>query len=1076
MTIQPHKKKNKISHITTTVTGLELSNEEEFGKDSEVEDKYGCPFIMVKIDNHEYEMLIDSGADVSVVSIPYEETIRKINKTIPMLPITGVSIYNAMGTKPVKINKQILLPITLDKEKIQVPFIVVPQLNEGGIIGSDMLEKYNAKIDYKRRTLSLWIDINKIQIPFTERKGNVPTKLKTVQTQINTSSEHPIKINKLPNRVQKYLDRILDDYEEVFRDEPGKITGYECTLRLKNNTPVRVKPYPIPIAKQAAVEAEIKRMIKMGIIEKSNSPYSIPIVPVFKKNGEVRLCLDARKINELIIPDCERPISMETMFTKFNNVKCISTLDLRSGYWQIPLSSESKEPCSFLINGRNYSYRRLPFGLNVSGAEFQKGMDMVLGPLVHKFVTIYIDDILITSENTEQHYQHIREVLERFKKFNVTVNLAKCQFFQQEVSFLGHIITTEGIRMDEEKIKTIQRFKTPSTKKDLQSYLGFLNFYRRYIDKFAHNIEPMVELLRKNCPWTWETKHQNAFEKSKQDFLKEVIIAFPDFSKPLYINTDASNSAIGGELFQIIDDNRATLGFASRILKPAETRYTTTELEALALVYCCSKFRQYLIGHKIIIQTDHMALTFIKQCQLSNGRLTRWALALQEYDFEIVHIPGKMNIAADTLTRYPREGETRIEQRISINKIKTPSYSRTLNEKLLNMSEEQAKDKHIHRLLHKQTACVTTKNNIVFSRKGETDKWQIMIPKHIANMIATETHEIMGHPGRYKTYHAIREEYSFANMHRIVAETVKNCDTCQRNKPINYAPGGRITTHKPKKILEKVSIDLMGPLPTGRGGTHFILAILDTFSKYIKLYALKRATTKAIIKRLVQDYIPEMGTPETILSDNGTQFTSRTWNETMAKLDIKCAFSTKYHPQSNPVERYNREIGRLLRTYCNDQHTKWPLYLCLIESWLNRLKSEVTEKTPTQIIKGKLSQTEARKIIQFPDQPSEEVTTDEICTIAKRIKDKAEKREMKTNRNKRHNTYKEGQLILIKNHRISSTENKEIKKLFNLFEGPFRIKKLIGETTLVITGLNDNEEELINVTEARPYHRATGSE
>lgn len=210
----------------------------------------------------------------------------------------------------------------------------------------------------------------------------------------------------------------------------------------------------------------------------------------------------------------------------------------------------------------------------------------------------------------------------------------------------------------------------------------------------------------------------------------------------------------------------------------------------------------------------------------------------------------------------------------------------------------------------------------------------------------------MGHPGRFETYHAIKESCTFNNMHRTVAEILKNCDICQRNKSLNYASSGKTSSHKPRRILERVSVDLMGPLPTGRGGTHYILAILDTFSKFIKLYALKRATTRAIIERITKDYIPNVGRPETILTDNGTQFRAKNWMTTLMDLNITAAYTARYHPQANPVERYNREIGRLLRTYCHEQHTKWPLYLGLIESWMNRLKSEVTEKSPSQIITG----------------------------------------------------------------------------------------------------------------------------
>lgn len=288
--------------------------------------------------------------------------------------------------------------------------------------------------------------------------------------------------------------------------------------------------------------------------------------------------------------------------------------------------------------------------------------------------------------------------------------------------------------METEKVESIQQFKTPSSKKELQQYLGFLNFYRRYIKKFAHIVEPMIELLRKNQPWSWKKTHHDAFKNSKHAFIKEVETAFPDFTLPLYINSDASNKAIGGALFQIVNGERKTIGYASRTLKPAETRYTTTEIEALAIIYCCSKFRQYLIGHKIIIQTDHHALTFIKQCKLTSSRLIRWVLTLREFNFTIEHIPGKLSVAADTLTRYPRTDKNRIETKIRINKINGNPFGKELTIMLKNITKEQGKDKHIYKLKEKETEHTTTKDNIIFIRGNKDETWQLAQPSHVAEM------------------------------------------------------------------------------------------------------------------------------------------------------------------------------------------------------------------------------------------------------------------------------------------------------------------------------------------------------
>ncbi|KAL4089097.1 hypothetical protein QTP88_024169 [Uroleucon formosanum] len=386
----------------------------------------------------------------------------------------------------------------------------------------------------------------------------------------------------------------------------------------------------------------------------------------------------------------------------------------------------------------------------------------------------------------------------------------------------------------------------------------------RRSDSVITIIEPLVELIRKDNSWKWENKHSTAFEESKTAFLKKIITTFPDFTFPFYINADASTSAIGGELFQVINNERLTIGFASRTLQPAETRYTTTELEALAILYYCTKFRPYLIGNKTIIQTNHHALTFIKQSKLTSG---------------------KDNIVADTLLKYPRTGEERPEEKIKLNKIAPLTINKQVIEKIKNIAQEQTKDKHAQ-------------------NKRQVESSYSKPPSKRPNNRNTNKH---GSPWTIQDIPRTKRHLHFPKYAEVNITSNKKLRHLPKNKPINYNASGKSSSEKPTKPLERVSIDMMGPLPTGKGGTHYILAILDVFSKYIKLYAIKRATKKSIVNKLINDYISTTGKPESIISDNGTQFTSKSWYNTLKERYIKCIFTTKYHPQSNPVERYNKE-------------------------------------------------------------------------------------------------------------------------------------------------------------------------
>jgi len=249
-------------------------------------------------------------------------------------------------------------------------------------------------------------------------------------------------------------------------------------------------------------------MLALGIIEKSTSPWSSPIVCIEKKNGDIRLCLDARKINNVIIPDRECPTNMEETLMKFQGMKYLSSIDLTAGYWQCPLREDCREFTAFLHRERNYQFKVLPFGLFNSVAEFQKILDQVLGPEILQFAAIYVDDIHITSKSFGEHMQHIEQIFQKLSHHYITINRKKSQFLKNQVVFLGHIISEKGISMDPDKVKAISNFQSPKTKKQIQSFLGFINLYRKFIRDLSHDTEQLSVLTKKDIKWMW-VPHNN---------------------------------------------------------------------------------------------------------------------------------------------------------------------------------------------------------------------------------------------------------------------------------------------------------------------------------------------------------------------------------------------------------------------------------------------------------------------------------------------------------------------------------------------------------------------------------------
>jgi len=1021
------------------------------------------PYIKCTIEGEEVTLLVDTGATISVLTKEVVDIITQKNQKIPQLPVTGVQISNAVGKKICKVSKQIFCECKIGDVYIQTNFIQIENLNEKGIIGADILKKYSAQIRFNEQTVQFRVDQITHTIPFARQKPRlIDSKEHLLNVEVNDNPEDNQVA--LTNDEKQTFVTLLNKYEKIFSDQPGKIQEFQCQIRVKPGDPIHQRQYPIPVARIPRVDAEIQRMLALGIIEKSTSPWSSPIVCIEKKNGDVRLCLDARKINTVIIPDRECPTNMEETLIKFQGMKYLSSIDLTAGYWQCPLRRDCREITAFLHRGRNYQFKVLPFGLINSVAEFQKILDQVLGPEILQFAAIYVDDIHITSKSFGEHMQHLEQIFRKLSHHNITINRKKSQFLKNQVIFLGHIISEKGISMDPDKIKVINDFQPPRTKKQIQSFLGFINFYRKFIRDLSQDTEQLSMLTKKDTMWIWGASQQQAFDNIKKRFLEDIVIQFPDFTKEFCLNTDASTTHVGAELYQVNEEGQhQTLGFASRTLNSAERNYNTTELELLSIVFACKKFRHYLLGHKVKVFTDHHALTFLNNCQLLNSRLVRWSALLQEYQLEIIHIPGKENIGADTLTRYPQspyEDTQTITRNIVINKLALLEYSPKLKAKFKELPSAQLTDEHVQRL-KKRLDRISDQNLIWYNqmlfKKSNNGEYQVFVPKSLVQQLVVETHEIYGHCGTYKTYKLLQQNHQFQNMYRTVKRILKTCDLCQRTKISNITARGPTLSLLPEKPLEMVSADLMGPLPRGQGGCKYILAILDLFSKYIKLYPLKRATTDTIIKRIVGEYIPTVGIFKKILTDNGTQFTSHKWSRVMAGLNIKSVHTTGYHPESNPVERTNREIGRLLRTYCHKQHTNWLRWLDNIEFWINNTTHSSTGYTPQYVLFGQDTSLSITKLITFPPYKDNKPVLDVIQVVIKKTQKQAQLRNRRKDKDKTFPKYAIGMKVLVKEHRLSSAEDHEIHKLFLLYHGPYQIQEVHQNNTITVCTPNGTQ-------------------
>jgi len=417
---------------------------------------------------------------------------------------------------------------------------------------------------------------------------------------------------------------------------------------------------------------------------------------------------------------------------------------------------------------------------------------------------------------------------------------------------------------------------------------------------------------------------------------------------------------------------------------------------------------------------------------------------------------------------------------IIINKLALLDYSPGLREKFKELHTLQQADEHItklkQRLDNRADHNLIIHNQLLF-RKSHQGEYQIHVPKELVEPLVVETHQIYGHCGTYKTYKLLQQNHQFQSMYHTIKRIIKTCDLCQRTKISNSIAREPTLSLIPEKPLEMVSADLMGPLPRGQGGCRYILAILDLFSKYVKLYPLKRATTDAIIKRIVTDYIPTIGLFQKILTDNGTQFTSQKWNRVMEGLKLKSVHTTGYHPESNPVERTNREIGRLLRTYCHKQHTNWLSWLDNIEFWINHTTHSSTGYTPQYTLFGRNTPLSITKLVVFPTYEAAPIcfatdpAPDIIQIVMRKTQKQAQLRNKYKDKDKVFPKYEVGMKILVKEHRLSSAEDHETHKLFLLYHGPYQIYEVHENNTVTVRN-QVGTQRTYNLKNIKRYHEA----
>jgi len=681
--------------------------------------------------------------------------------------------------------------------------------------------------------------------------------------------------------------------------------------------------------------------------------------------------VDYRGLNKVTIKNRYPLPLIGELLDRLKTAKLFTTIDLRGAYNLVRMAEGEEWKTAFRTRYGHYEYQVMPFGLTNAPASFQHFINDIFSDILDTYVVAYLDDILIFSNNLDDHIKHVREVLSRLRDNSLFGKLEKCNFHKSSTIFLGYIISSNGIKMDPEKVEATLTWPTPKCVKDIQSFIGFANFYCRFIKDFAKVVAPLTRLTKKDTAWLWNTTTQNAFDTLKTAFTSAPILKYFNPELPIIVETDASDFAIGAVLSQ--KDNTGILhpiAYFSRKFIPAELNYEIYDKELLGIVEAFRVWRAYLEGaqYQITVITDHKNLEYFTTTKVLNRRQARWAETLGNYNFIIKYIPGTLNGKPDALSRrsdyHPKEGGDTIEGQVLIKPnqlVVATTYNEKINSDFNSQIINAYKDdpftnKLVNHFKNQKAERTNELKQLIENYEYKNDfilfKGLIYIPDiiDIKLKLLHDYHDslIAGHYGQAKTYELISRNYFWPKMRSFIKEYIETCDQCKRCKNIRHKTFGYLQSLPiAQGPWKSISMDFIVSLPNSNNFTA-IFVVVDRFTKMAHFIPTTNEVNATTTAELFFNHIYKYhGLPLDIVSDRGTVFTSKFWSNLMKLINVKTNLSTSFHPQTDgQTERINQILETYIRLYCDYMQNNWNKLLTYAEFSYNNIQHSTTKVSP----------------------------------------------------------------------------------------------------------------------------------